>query len=290
MKWCKFYSTVHNDPKLYRLSDKAHRLWVNLLSLQALLDGELPSREDIALRTYSSHHDVAHGGAELIAARLLDEDENGNWTLHQWDEHQATEAMSNAERQKRWRERNKGTVTDHNGTGVTDRNNVEETRLDKIRLDKIREVEVVALRAPPPPLDVQEAFEEYNKVARHHHLSEASILTSSRKSKLRARMETCGGLAGWVTALERLSRSAFLKGANDRGFRADLDFMLQEKSFNRLMEGFYDDKQPGKVQRPNSVSSHLDRIHAELRRAVDEEEGARGIGEIHEDVKSVSGF
>jgi hypothetical protein len=40
--------------------------------------------------------------------------------------------------------------------------------------------------------------------------------------------------------MDALERSAFCRGENDRGWRADFDFLLQPKSFTKLLEGAYD--------------------------------------------------
>jgi hypothetical protein len=47
-------------------------------------------------------------------------------------------------------------------------------------------------------------------------------------------------LEEWQRAMDALERSAFCRGENDRGWRADFDFLLQPKSFTKLLEGAYD--------------------------------------------------
>jgi hypothetical protein len=47
------------------------------------------------------------------------------------------------------------------------------------------------------------------------------------------------GLVAWREALRGVERSRHCRGENDRGWRADIDFVLQPKSFTRLIEGFY---------------------------------------------------
>lgn len=91
-----------------------------------------------------------------------------------------------------------------------------------------------------PPLD--EAIFHYNQAAEKAGLPKAQKITKTRKSKLKARLADCGGLEGWLVALEKVSNSSFCKGKNDRGWTADLDFMLKEQSFVNIMEGKYDDK------------------------------------------------
>ena len=84
------------------------------------------------------------------------------------------------------------------------------------------------------------AFEKYNSVAKEKDLPIAQKLTSTRKRKIHARLKDSDGIKGWDAAMDKLSASAFLTGQNNNNWKADLDFVLQEKSFIKLMEGSYD--------------------------------------------------
>lgn len=105
-----------------------------------------------------------------------------------------------------------------------------------------------ALDAPPPepnpPDDVAEAFAAYNAEAALAGWPAARRLDPRRRAALRQRLAECGGLPGWRGALARARASPHLTGSNDRGWTADLDFLLQAKSFTRLLEGAYDDRRP----------------------------------------------
>jgi len=89
-------------------------------------------------------------------------------------------------------------------------------------------------------LKEKKAFDIFVDFAKENNLSIPAKLTNTRKSKLRARLKDCGGLEGWETALEKLKNSSFCMGKVN-SFKANLDFLLQEKSFTKLMEGAYDD-------------------------------------------------
>lgn len=86
------------------------------------------------------------------------------------------------------------------------------------------------------------AFASYNAVAETIGIPKAQKLSKTRQSKLKERLKDCGGIDGWNSAMEKLSASSFLSGQNDNGWRADFDFILQEKSFTKLMEGSYDNR------------------------------------------------
>lgn len=106
---------------------------------------------------------------------------------------------------------------------------------------------VGAERADPPErYPVQQAYELYNLVAQDCGLPRAKgeKPTPERARKIRARLKD-HGFDGWKQALTNLSQSEFLLGKNDKGWRADLDFVLQPKSFNRLIEGFYQNETEG---------------------------------------------
>lgn len=96
-------------------------------------------------------------------------------------------------------------------------------------------------RRGPSSLDALRAFEQYNAVALHLGLRQASKFTPERQKKITARLNVYGE-DGWKHALGQIQKSSFLRGHNDRGWRADLDWMLQASSFGKLYDGVYEDK------------------------------------------------
>jgi uncharacterized protein YdaU (DUF1376 family) len=92
----------------------------------------------------------------------------------------------------------------------------------------------------------REAFALYNETAKRCGLPEARALSKQRARALALRVKEAEGLDGFRKALANLERSAFLRGQNDRGWCADLDFICQPKSFSRLLEGGYGNGAGGK--------------------------------------------
>ena len=74
-------------------------------------------------------------------------------------------------------------------------------------------------------------------------------VTADRRRKVEARIREHGEEL-WAEACRRMANSAFCRGENDRGWRADLDFLCQPKSFNGLIEGKYDDRPHRQSQAP----------------------------------------
>lgn len=99
------------------------------------------------------------------------------------------------------------------------------------------------------PDEVSQAVELYNGAAHELGLPACQKITKARRSSLANRLKDCGGLDGWREALSRIRQSPFLIGHNDRGWKADIDFLCRESRFTRLMEGGYSDsKQGGKPE------------------------------------------
>ena len=90
--------------------------------------------------------------------------------------------------------------------------------------------------------EIQMAVSLYNGTAKKLGLPLCQKLSDARKSKIRARLSECGGLQGWQEAMNKLEESDFLRGENEKGWRADFEFILQQKSFNRLIEGGYNNR------------------------------------------------
>ncbi len=106
------------------------------------------------------------------------------------------------------------------------------------------------VRVDPLANDIAAAFEAWNEVARRLGLSVADKLNEARRVKLRMRLKEYG-LDGWMKALAKIEASKFMRGEtyNERfpGWKgAHLNFLLQDSSFLKLMEGHYDDKPNGR--------------------------------------------
>lgn len=82
------------------------------------------------------------------------------------------------------------------------------------------------------------ALKMWNDLADKHGLPKAQVLSETRRKSIKLRVDEAGGLEGWGSALEMIEQSPFLLGKKN-DFRADLDFVLQRKSFIKLMEGSY---------------------------------------------------
>lgn len=96
---------------------------------------------------------------------------------------------------------------------------------------------------PSPPKGgsspIDRAIEVFSEEAKRANLPAPRKVTPDRRRKIEARLREHGESV-WAEACRKMADSPFCRGENDRGWRADLDFLCQPKSFNGLIEGKYD--------------------------------------------------
>lgn len=78
----------------------------------------------------------------------------------------------------------------------------------------------------------------WNAMAARTGLPKAIGATGKRLAGMRARVSEHGEDA-FRQAIDAVARSKFLRGENDRGWRADLGFLLRPDNFVKLLEGGY---------------------------------------------------
>jgi hypothetical protein len=88
-----------------------------------------------------------------------------------------------------------------------------------------------------PVLKPEHVLEAYNAVAVRAGLPTARM-TPERRKKLPGFIKR-HPVDDITEAIAALERSPFCRGENDRGWKADFDFLLQPKSFTKLIEGTY---------------------------------------------------
>lgn len=243
-RWFRFYDEALDDPKVQRLSPQLFKTWVNLLCLASKEDGKLPSNDDIAFRLRISVQDAALQIEDLILAGLIDLDARGNRAPHNWSERQYA-SDSSAERMRKHRKSKKEKTCDVTCDGRDEKSDAVDTDSEA---DTEKDIDT-----PLPPsgavrvekalpkfgrLEALEAFNAYNAVALRCALPQAAKLTPNRERSIVARLKDYG-LDGWHKALANIEKSKFLTGGTDAGFRADLDFVCQAKSFGKLHDGGY---------------------------------------------------
>lgn len=186
---------------------------------------ERGSIKGFGVRLYSFSSGTDKTTVDLIMSEMADPEVgfiDGD-RLKSWDKRQPKREDNSSERVKKHRERQKTAENDEE-RGETQGNAPEE--------EQSREEDT-----PKPPID--EAFDLWNAMAKSCGLAEVERRTDQRRDKLRARLNE-HGLDGWKAALEKIRSNPWMHGSNDRGWRADFDFLMSPSKFVKLIEGGFD--------------------------------------------------
>ena len=116
--------------------------------------------------------------------------------------------------------------------------------------------------------ETEEAFSLWNEMALQNGLSPGRKCSRTRQQKIKARLKDCGGMGGWKAALGKVSASSFCLGGNERGWKLDLDFLISEAGFIKVMEDKYINKQNkgnnnGKETKSEQLDGSVNRVLAE---------------------------
>lgn len=116
--------------------------------------------------------------------------------------------------------------------------------------------------AAEPKFGPQEVVDLWNKAAPGLGLAKVAKLSDARRAHAKKLIREHGA-DSFTEAISAISRSPFLMGDNDRGWKADFDFFLQPSSFLKLIEGSYDRrnnrKPAGSRYEPDGAMAHLQR-------------------------------
>lgn len=104
-RWFRLYDETLNDPKILKLSDKTHRVWIGILCIASKNDGALPPFEDLTVMLRMKPVKLQPEIEKLITAGLIDHDDNGmrphNWQGRQYKSDVSTERVKRFRNSKR---------------------------------------------------------------------------------------------------------------------------------------------------------------------------------------------
>ena len=88
----------------------------------------------------------------------------------------------------------------------------------------------------------------------HDSIPQIIALTPWRVEKLKARLKEHAFIKHWKEAIDKAMTSAFCRGKNDRGWKIDFSWFIENgNNYIKVLEGKYDDK-----QKPKGKYAHLE--------------------------------
>lgn len=94
-----------------------------------------------------------------------------------------------------------------------------------------------------PPVPYEKIRELFNSTCLS--LSKVVGINGERKTSVAARWKEHPDLDWWAAYFRRVEASAFLKGNNDRKWKAKFDWLINAANMNKVLEGNYDGREGG---------------------------------------------
>lgn len=129
--------------------------------------------------------------------------------------------------------------------------------LDK-DIEEVLPTGVVGLAPTSIDEPISKAIESYNLAAKRAGWVSARLpIGAQRRRQVRARLKALGP-DGWADLLREAETQPFLAGANDRGWRMDLEFCASEAGSTKIREGKY--RKPGDRRETNTADAVAERL------------------------------
>ncbi len=279
MAWIEAHQELADHPKIYKLAKLLRindenapigillRLW--WWAMDYAPDGSLGryDADDLARATHWK------GDAEdlleaLIGAGWIDKGPEG-LQIHDWYQY-AGRLMEQREikreqgraRQQRFKERHQKPEPEPD-PGAPAEDNAEVTRYSRVSnaptvqnttqqntTQQDQKEEAVAGPGRSAPCPFSEIVDLFNMTC--SSFPKVKSITESRKKAIGARWREIQSLDAFREIFTAAEASPFLKGSNDRGWRADFDWILKPSNWTKISEGNYTDRGPAPDPRPQN--------------------------------------
>lgn len=111
----------------------------------------------------------------------------------------------------------------------------------------------ISKKNPEETSKIQDFVDTYHGICKS--LPKCVKITEKRKKAISKILKSYS-VEDIMTVFHNLEESDFCKGKNDRGWKADIDFLLREDKFVAILEGKYGGKQRNNAERMSATSTY----------------------------------
>lgn len=247
VKWIKITTDMFDNRKIRHLrklpeGNSIVLIWVMLLAMAGKCNdhGKIYLTENIPYtpKMLADELDFEENTVQLALQALEQLDmivlDDGYFSITGWEEHQNIEGMDRIREQNRirkQRQREKERLIAESRVMSRDSHATEE--------DKDKEEEKDIDKESKEKATCQQVVDLYHSIC----ISYPSVktLSEARKKAIRARLKVYS-LEDFRKMFEKAEGSAFLKGANNRNWSANFDWLMKDANFAKVIDGNYDSK------------------------------------------------
>lgn len=230
------YTIIYLKMELLSINDEGHLYFEGI---------EENFVEEIALKIDEDPENVQVTISYLLHQGLLEQEDETTFLLPEVLGCIGSEVDS-AERVRRYRERKTLQCNGNallSNVAVTASNTEIDREKEKNNKSNIKSnkdtSKSTATDEPKEKIPYQAILEAYTSTCKS--LQKCTILSDKRKSAIKARFASGYTLEDFETVFKKAESSKFLKGGNDRDWRASFDWLIKDANMAKVLDGNYDD-------------------------------------------------
>lgn len=247
VKWIKITTDMFDNRKIRHLrklpeGNSIVLIWVMLLAMAGKCNdhGKIYLTENIPYtpKMLADELDFEENTVQLALQALEQLDmivlDDGYFSITGWEEHQNIEGMDRIREQNRirkQRQREKERLIAESRVMSRDSHATEE--------DKDKEEEKDIDKESKEKATCEQVVDLYRSICVSY--PSVKTLSEARKKAIRARLKVYS-LEDFRKMFEKAEGSAFLKGANNRNWSANFDWLMKDANFAKVIDGNYDNK------------------------------------------------
>ena len=273
IKWIKITTDIFDNQKIRQIEvlpdgDSIIVIWLKLLTLagkindngQIYLTNEIPYTEEMLATAFNRNINTIRVALNTFEQFGMINRIDNILEISNWDKYQNIEGMEKVREQTRQRvanyrarqkqiEQKECNVTSRysNGTDIEIEEDIEEEKEIEKDIKKISQKPSSSKgflkHSKQDDFKADGIIDIYNSTCTK--LSKLRVLSDKRKEAAE-KIYKKYGLDAMREVFEIANNTPFLTGANDRGWKADFDFMMREDKFIAILEGKYNSKKSTK--------------------------------------------
>lgn len=260
VKWIKITTDIFDDEKIMLIESLPDAyaiitVWFKLLCLAGkqnnsgvFMLGRMPYTDKMLATIFRMKESTVTMALQTFESFGMVEIVDGVITIPNWEKHQSLDKLEQAKEKARQRvakhrEKQKlladgsvtsnVTVTQSNADRIRDKDKDIDKELDN-NIECVSDAPTPA--AEPPSVDYEQFKNLYNEICTN--LPHVKMLSEKRKKAIRAFLKQLT-VDDFREVCERAADSDFMTGKNDRGWKADFDFLVRVDKAINILEGKY---------------------------------------------------
>ena len=295
IKWIKITTDIFDDEKILLIeslpeADSIIVIWFKLLCLAGkmnnsgifMLNDKIAYTDKMLATIFRRKEATVQLALKTFEEFGMIEILDGIITIPNWNKHQTLDAYEKKkERDRLYRQERRAAQkalisqnTKKSSDGSSDTSLDRSLDVDALEEDKEREEEKDIDKESKEKVTCEQVVALYQSICVSY--PRVISLSEARKRAIRARLKMYS-MDDFRMLFEKAEASSFLKGANNRNWSANFDWMIKDANMAKVIDGNYDDgpwnKQTAKQPTGNSTSKQLDEFYDMATNWAAQEEG-----------------